>query len=115
MSAVVVVLAVLVVPAVGTLIRAAVTDLDAGLARRSLATLALNLVGSALLGVVARGDGGDAEFVFGVLGLGALTTFSTFVAQVVEWFELGRRGVAAGYVVATLAGSVAAAAITFWA
>lgn len=71
------------------------------------ATLAVNLTGSFLLGLVASWSAPAATIV-GTAGLGALTTFSTFAAELVAAWERARRTVAA-YVVLSVIGGVAAA------
>jgi len=101
------------IPALATLVRGAATGLDADLERRSLVTLALNVVGSAVLGYVVGEDMSLATLFVGVLGMGALTTFSTFVAQLVEWVEVRRPMIALGYLVATLALSILAADLAY--
>ncbi|WP_436795707.1 fluoride efflux transporter FluC [Actinospongicola halichondriae] len=70
-------------------------------------TLAVNLAGSFVLGVLAGWDPPGATVV-GTAGVGALTTFSTFSAEVVELRAEGRRWVAT-YVVASVGGGVALA------
>lgn len=72
-----------------------------------LGTLAVNLAGSFLLGVVAGWDPPGATVV-GTAGLGALTTFSTFSAEVVELRAEGRVWMAA-YVAVSVVGGVALA------
>jgi CrcB protein len=82
-----------------------------------VATLVINLVGSLLLGalVVAVTEVWTAHpLVRPALGtgvLGGFTTFSTFAVEV----RASSAGVASGYLVATLAGGVAAAALGIWA
>lgn len=67
---------------VGAILRAMITNYDTAFDRQVLSTAAINIVGSFLLGLIAGSDwGSDAITVVGVGGLGALTTFSTFVAQ----------------------------------
>jgi CrcB protein len=101
-------LAFVAAAAVGTLARA-----GAGRANRADAlpwgTLAVNVVGSFLLGLL-DGVGAPEATVLGVGGLGALTTFSTFARELVTAVELGRRVRAASYLVVTLAAGVVAAA-----
>lgn len=78
-----------------------------GVARRSpipLGTLAVNLVGSFLLGLLVGWDPPGATVV-GTAGLGALTTFSTFSAEIVELRAEGRLWVAV-YLIGTIAGGV---------
>lgn len=70
-------------------------------------TLVVNLSGSFLLGLLAGWDPPGATIV-GTAGLGALTTFSTFSAEVVELRAEGWQWVAA-YVLTSVAGGVALA------
>jgi CrcB protein len=71
-----------------------------------LGTLAVNVAGSFVLGVlVARSVGGAAWALLGVGFCGGLTTYSSFAVQTVR---LRWRGVA--YAVVTVVASVAAAA-----
>jgi CrcB protein len=46
--------------------------------------------------------------------LGGFTTFSTFSVQIVLETDGGRPGKAAGYLVASVGGGVAAAALGYW-
>lgn len=74
-------------------------------------TLTVNILGSALFGIVA-GGGGRASFVLvGVGFCGAFTTFSAFAVEAVV--PGPRAGV--GYVVLSVAASLAAAALGLWA
>lgn len=70
-------------------------------------TLAVNLVGSFLLGLVAGWDPPGATIV-GTAGLGSLTTFSTFSAEVVELRAAGWRWVGL-YATVSVVGGVALA------
>ncbi len=73
-----------------------------------LGTAAVNVVGAALLGLlVGAGADGDLLFVLGVGGLGAFTTFSTWVAEAHE-----RRSVLV--LLAPLAAGLGAAALGRW-
>lgn len=65
----------------GAFIRALVTDLDALFDRQMWGTLAVNIAGSFLLGLLHT-RGADTRIMIGVGGLGALTTFSTMISQV---------------------------------
>ena len=79
-------------------------------------TLAVNLLGSALLGAVAEALAGqtvagtDARLVLGVGLLGGFTTYSSFNLELLRmleeraWFEAG------GYLVVTVVGCLLAAA-----
>ena len=81
----------------------------------STGTLVVNVVGAALLGALSGGAGVGPE-VMALLGTGfcgALTTFSTFGADVVRLGD-GRRLLAAlGYVTATLVLGLGAAALAW--
>lgn len=70
-------------------------------------TLAANLAGSFLLGVIA-GWSAPAATVAGTAGLGALTTFSTFAGEVVDGWNRSRLA-AAAYVGISVVGGVALA------
>jgi len=70
-----------VAAAIGAVVRAVATDLDALFNRRMLGTAAVNIVGSFLLGVVS-GSSANTAAILGVGALGALTTFSTYISQV---------------------------------
>jgi CrcB protein len=94
----------------GTLVRAVASGRDSRFNRRMVATLAVNVVGAFLLGWLQGTDAATLTAV-GVGGLGALTTFSTFVAQIECIAREGRRRDAVAYAVATLLlGLLAAAA-----
>lgn len=77
-------------------------------------TLAVNVAGSALLGVlVGSGAGGAGSATYALVGVGfcgGLTTWSSFAVQT---HRLGPRPGAA-YAVATLGLAVAACALGFW-
>ena len=64
-------------------------------------TLAVNVVGAFLLGLLA-GVGPPMSTVVATTGLGALTTFSSFARDAVALIEEHRRGAAALYVVSTV-------------
>lgn len=78
-------------------------------------TLAVNLLGSALMGLctvwlVERGGARLAPFLLaGVLG--GFTTFSAFSLDAFTLFESGRRGLAALYVLGSVAGALAGLAL----
>jgi CrcB protein len=76
-------------------------------------TLAVNLIGGllmgALVGTLARvGDGGTWRLLLGVGVLGGFTTFSSFSLDAVTMIERGQTGIAFGYVLLSVIGSIAA-------
>jgi len=76
-------------------------------------TLLVNLVGGLLMGVLAgvlaRTGGGEAWRLFlGVGVLGGFTTFSAFSLDAVLLVQRGQGGLAAAYVLASVAGAIAA-------
>ena len=76
-------------------------------------TLAVNLIGGLLMGVLvgvlARNTASETwRLVLGVGVLGGFTTFSAFSLDVVTMIERGAIGVAFGYVLVSVIGSVAA-------
>lgn len=74
-------------------------------------TLAVNLVGSALLGVLVAADPPSGVLtVFGTAGCGSLTTFGTFVLEATGSSRRERTVIVA----ATVVGSVLAAATGWW-
>ena len=86
----------------------AVLRLLATLRWREGGTLGVNIVGSALLGVLVGADAGsDALLVAGTGFCGGLTTFSTYAVEVVALRRTTRRR-ALPYAVGTLAAAVAA-------
>ncbi|MCB2137022.1 MAG: fluoride efflux transporter CrcB [Rhodobacteraceae bacterium] len=76
------------------------------------ATLAVNIVGSFLMGVLAvylAGKGGMRAAPFLMTGiLGGFTTFSAFSLDTVTLFERGQTGAALGYVLTSVLLSLAA-------
>jgi CrcB protein len=73
--------------------------------------LAINVVGSFLLGLLAGlGVGSDVRTIAGVGFLGGFTTFSTFSLDVFSDLEAGRPGRALGYLLASVLLGVGAAA-----
>jgi CrcB protein len=81
----------------------------------ALGTLAVNVAGSAVLGVV-MGLADLPDWVVALVGVGfcgTLTTFSTFGADVVRLLEERALGRAVGYVAATLVLGVGAAAAAY--
>lgn len=80
------------------------------------ATLAVNVSGSALLGLLVAGLRADAvsSELVALLGIGlcgALTTYSTFAWEAVELPRASGPRSATAYVLATVAGALAAAAL----
>ncbi len=75
---------------------------------RPLGTLVMNIVGAFMLGFIASWAPPEAT-VIGVAGIGATTTFSTLVADLVDLWERSR-ATAVSYALATIVGGVLAAA-----
>ncbi len=76
-------------------------------------TLAVNLVGGLLMGVLvgvlARSSAPEGwRLLLGVGVLGGFTTFSSFSLDVVTMIERGAPGLALGYVLVSVIGSIAA-------
>jgi len=77
-------------------------------------TLAVNVVGGALMGCLAgwlarRGEGGEALRLFlGAGVLGGFTTFSAFSLEIVALAERGQAGIAVLYAALSVFASVAA-------
>ena len=95
---------------IGTLVRASVAILALRLCGREFpwGTLAVNLIGSFLFGVIVslgRGRMGfptGCETILLVGFLGGFTTYSSFAFQSYEFFEQGRTLLAGAYVVGTV-------------
>jgi len=78
--------------------------------RRSL--LAVNVVGSVLLGVtLAAPVGGDLELALGTGFCGAFTTFSSFAVETVDAAAAGDRRAAVRFALVTVFGAVAGVAL----
>lgn len=92
---------------VGSLLRAAATSFDR-FNRALLGTLLVNVCGAFLLGLLTT-SGASTQVVLGVGGLGALTTFSSFVSQIECIDREGRRRDAVAYTAATLLFGIGAA------
>jgi fluoride exporter len=75
-------------------------------------TVAINVAGSFLLGLLAAGSwfSRDLREGLGVGLLGGFTTFSTFSVQVVLEADAGRPGRALAYIALSVVGGIAAAA-----
>ncbi len=83
------------------------------------ATLAINVLGSLLLGALVRVlqelDGGPALRAFLLVGVcGGFTTFSTFAFEGMGLFDQGQWRSGALYVLASVLGSLAAVAAGMW-
>lgn len=78
-------------------------------------TLAINVAGSFVLGLLVGGTwlSRDLRDAVGIGFLGGFTTFSTFSAQIVLEVDGGRPATAAAYLVASVAGGIAAAAVGY--
>jgi len=80
-------------------------------------TLAVNLIGGLLMGALAGtlarlGQGGEQwRLLIGVGVLGGFTTFSAFSLDVMNMLERGDWGLALGYVLVSVIGSVGALAL----
>ncbi len=82
----------------------------------AVGTLVVNVVGSALLGALL-GTGGTPRWAMLLVGTGfcgALTTFSTFGADVVRLADTRTAARALAYVLVSLLLGVGAAAATYW-
>ena len=90
--------------AAGTVIR---WHLSMSVPIRAIGTLIANVTGAFALGLLSTASA-EAQLIGGVAGLGALTTFSTFVGEVVELAELDPRW-ARSYTVITVVIGVGAA------
>ncbi len=93
--------------AIGTAVRHLVRLAVARTAPIPVGTLLVNLTGSFALGLLAGWDPPGITLL-GTAGFGALTTFSTFSAEVLEVRAAGRRWVVA-YAVVSIAGGVSLA------
>ena len=76
-------------------------------------TLAANLIGGLLMGVLAGalariGGHEQGRLLLGVGVLGGFTTFSSFSLETVNMIERGDLGIAAGYVLLSVAGAIVA-------
>jgi fluoride exporter len=77
-----------------------------------LGTLAVNLSGAFLLGLMAGASlEGDARLILGVGGIGAYTTFSTWMLETQRVGELGMRRLAVINVLLSVALGLGAAAL----
>jgi CrcB protein len=78
-------------------------------------TVGINVVGSFLLGVLTATSwfSRDVREGIGVGFLGGFTTFSTFSVQAILEVDAGKGGRALSYVVASVVGGIAAAALGY--
>ncbi|HMI81354.1 MAG TPA: fluoride efflux transporter CrcB [Solirubrobacterales bacterium] len=77
-----------------------------------LGTLAVNVSGAFLLGLLAgAGAGGDARLLLGAGALGSYTTFSAWMLETQRVEEAGKRRIAVTNVVLSVALGLAAAAL----
>jgi CrcB protein len=99
----------------GVLARYGITRLTLHSEALIWSTVAINIVGSFLLGLLAAEHwfSRDVREALGVGFLGGFTTFSTFSVQIVLETDGGRPGKAAGYLAASVVGGVAAAALGY--
>ena len=96
--------------AIGTLVRYGMSSALPGVGT----VLALNVVGSLLLGwLAARHRNSNLWRTAGVGFCGGLTTFSTFAFDVATWFERGDVGDGVGLLVITVFGALGAAITGF--
>ena len=91
----------LLAAAVGAAVRGYVNNLNADFDRQMYGTAALNIAGSFLLGIL-HNSSANAILIIGVGGIGALTTFSTFVSQIECINREGKTTDAVLYAVGTL-------------
>src|SRR3954453_21299947 len=79
-------------------------------------TVAINVVGSFLLGLLVAGDwfSRDVREGLGVGFLGGFTTFSTFSVQTVIEVDVGREGRTIAYVLVSVVGGLAAASLGYF-
>ena len=82
-------------------------------------TLTVNLVGGLVMGLLAgfilRGQAGETLRLFAGVGiLGGFTTFSAFSLESWQMIERGHIGLASGYALASVVGSIAALAAGYW-
>lgn len=83
------------------------------------ATLAVNIAGGLLMGLLAgwltgRGGSEGTRLFLGVGVLGGFTTFSAFSLEVMLLAERGATALAGAYVLASVLGAVGALAVGLW-
>lgn len=93
--------------AVGAIVRALAQAGAGDRYRLPVGTLAVNVGGSFLLGLLVGWEA-PAATVVGLAGIGSLTTFSTFADEVVGLWELDRPAAVAYVAVSVLAGTASA-------
>ncbi|HWN72781.1 MAG TPA: fluoride efflux transporter CrcB [Solirubrobacterales bacterium] len=80
-----------------------------------LGTMAVNVSGAFLLGLLVGGSvGGDARLLLGVGLLGSYTTFSTWMLETQRVGEAGKRQIAVVNLLLSIALGLAAAALGRW-
>jgi len=96
----------------GALARFGLTLLVADRLHLPLGTLAVNVSGSFLLGLIAGASlSGDARLILGAGGIGAYTTFSTWMLETQRVEEAGLRRLAVVNIVLSIALGLGAAAL----
>ncbi len=96
--------------AVGAILRALITNLDGDFRQQLDGTLFVNIGGSFLLGLLASSDASTNTLaIIGVGGLGALTTFSTYISQIECINREGKTSDAVLYCIASLILGIGAA------
>lgn len=96
----------------GVLARYGITRATIGSEALIWSTVAINVAGSFLLGLLVASSwfSRDVREAVGVGFLGGFTTFSTFSVQIVIEADGGRPGTAAAYLLASVLGGIAAGA-----
>lgn len=100
---------VLVGGAIGAVVRAGITNLDGSFSRQLTGTMVANIAGSFALGWLTKSASDTIVVIVGTGFIGALTTFSTFVAQIECIGRQGTTARATVYCVGSLVGGLAAA------
>lgn len=107
-----IVLGVAAAAVIGAIIRTIITNLEGDFRRQLDGTLAVNIGGSFLLGLLASSDASTSTLAMvGVGGLGALTTFSTYISQIECINRQGTTRDAVLYGVASLVLGISAASL----
>lgn len=94
----------------GAVLRMAANGTTPDFNRALVGTFSVNVVGAFLLGLLHESTA-DSQVILGVAGLGALTTFSSFVSQIECIAREGRSRDAVAYAAATLGAGIGAAAL----